>query len=73
VKRKIHGSAHRSRTEAFLHWVEENPTEIWPILEAEADKALRELEREHFRLAKTTSTSARRRARADELAEAVPF
>lgn len=32
VKKSITGSAKRSRTEAFLHWVEENPDEIQAIL-----------------------------------------
>lgn len=36
VKRGVRGSPHMSRTEAFLHWVEENPDEVLAIQDVRA-------------------------------------
>lgn len=50
VKREIHGSPRRSRTEAFLEWAEENPARVYEIQHAGHDKWLREMEREARKL-----------------------
>jgi hypothetical protein len=47
VRRQIKGSDRKSRTEAFLEWVEENPGEVYAIQEREADRELRRMIREH--------------------------
>ncbi len=56
VKRSIRGNRRLSRTEAFLHWAEENPDEVVSIQMMDADVAtermireLQELERQHAR------------------------
>lgn len=46
VKRHIRGTDRMSRTEAFLHWVEENPDEIYAVLSEQSEKELRRLLRE---------------------------
>src|SRR5436190_6590454 len=47
-----------SRTEAFLHWVEENPDEVLAIQEADAEKQFRKLLAEQARLERTQAKSA---------------
>lgn len=47
IKGKIRGNAKMSRTEAFLHYVEEHPHEQLEAIEHEAHRELRRLEREH--------------------------
>jgi hypothetical protein len=46
VKKTIHGSARRSRTEAFLEWCEANPAEVeriqWEDAERDVDRLVRE-------------------------------
>jgi len=59
VMRGIKGSPKMSRTEAFLHWVEENPDEVTAIL---ADK-----------LEQSDAEMARAQYAAAELEEEVPF
>lgn len=52
MKRTIHGSRNRTRTEAFLDWVHESPDEVWSIVNAHTEKKLEALERqerEHYR------------------------
>ena len=44
MKRGIKGSPKKSRTEAFLQYMEENPMEVLEILDSKADKLVRELE-----------------------------
>ena len=46
VKRDIHGSPRMSRTEAFLHYVEENDDEVWAIRGDEMDRELGDLSAE---------------------------
>lgn len=57
VAKNIKGGPRRSRTEAFLEWAEENPSEVHAILYSEADrdvaKLIREQEQIERRLAKT--------------------
>lgn len=43
VKRKIKGSARRSRTEEFLEWAQENPDEVLQEQQNQADEYLKEL------------------------------
>lgn len=66
VKRSIKPRPRMSRTEAFLHWAEENPDEVLKIQSDAGERAwmreLAELEREHKRLAK----AYRRRPKDDE-------
>src|SRR5262252_606133 len=50
VKRSIRGKPNMSRTEAFLHWVHENPEEVHAIQDADAEKAFRKLLAEQTRL-----------------------
>lgn len=45
VKRGIKGSDRKSRTEAFLEYVESHPDEQWEALEARTDDVIAELER----------------------------
>lgn len=61
VRRHIKGTDRKSRTEAFLEWAEENPSEVYVIQNQEAEKEIRKMVREH-----------NRSARAHDLAE-VPF
>jgi hypothetical protein len=43
VKRRIKGSARRTRTEEFLEWAQENPDEVLQQQQKEADNYLKEL------------------------------
>ncbi len=61
VRRRIKATDRKSRTEAFLHWAEENPSEVYAIQEHEAEREIRKMVAEH-----------NRGARALELQE-VPF
>ena len=76
VKKKIKGSARRSRTEAFLEWAEENPEEILAVQEVAAEKYLRGLMKEQREHGRTMRKAGRYSQSAEELAEllaAVPF
>jgi hypothetical protein len=74
VKRGVRGSPHMSRTEAFLHWVEENPDEVLAIQEADAEKQFRKLLAEQARLERTQARGPRGAVRrAETTLEAVPF
>lgn len=69
VKRQIKGSDRESRTEAFLHYAEENPDEVLAIIEERAQRELARLEREHVKEAR----SLRRRGVSSAELGAVPF
>jgi hypothetical protein len=43
VKKHIKGSPRKSRTEAFLQWSEENPGEVYDLLQHDADRYLAQL------------------------------
>jgi len=74
VKRTVRGNPRMSRTEAFLHWVEEHPDDVYAIQEAEAEKSLRKLLAEQTRLERAKAPQLRRAVRRAETAlEAVPF
>jgi hypothetical protein len=70
VKGKVRGGARRTRTEAFLEWVQEHPEDVLRLQEHETDREVAALVAEHH------ATSARLRKGQRhyvELAEAVPF
>jgi hypothetical protein len=52
VKAKVRARPGMSRAEAFLHWAEENPDEIWALREDLAERKLRALIREEQRAAR---------------------
>jgi len=52
VRRNIKGSDHRSRSEAFLEWAEENPGEIYAMQEQEAAREIKRLVNEYQREAR---------------------
>jgi hypothetical protein len=47
VERSIHGGPRRSRTEAFLEWVEENPDQAHAIMYEQAERDVARLIAEH--------------------------
>jgi len=49
VRRSIKGSDHRTRSEAFLEWAEENPGEIYAMQEQEAAREIKRLVKEYER------------------------
>ena len=49
VRRNIKGSDHRTRSEAFLEWAEENPGEIYAMQEQEAAREIKRLVKEYER------------------------
>jgi hypothetical protein len=61
----VKGSPRRTRTEAFLEWVEENPGEVYAMQSEQADRDLARLVAEHERAERLS----RRKARLSE----VPF
>lgn len=65
VRKHIKGTERKSRTEAFLEWAEENPGEVFSLMQHQADRELARLIAEQERLERQT-----RRAR---LAADVPF
>jgi hypothetical protein len=61
VRSKVRGSPGLSRTEAFTHWIEEHPDEVWRIHEEQAAAELARLLREQKRQSpRPVSTRARR-------------
>lgn len=48
VKRQIKGTARKSRTEAFLEWVEEHPAEEYAAIDDATDRAIAEMERRQW-------------------------
>lgn len=62
VRRHIKGTPRKSRTEAFLQWAEENPGEVFDIMQHDADRYLSQL------LAEQESLQRQQRRRG-----AVPF
>jgi hypothetical protein len=70
VRRSIRGSAHQSRTEAFLHYAEENPGEVIDAQEREAIRELTRLQREERDVRRQLKKT---RAYEHEALSAVPF
>lgn len=58
VRKHIKGAARKSRTEAFLQWAEENPGEVYDLMQHDADKYLAQLLAEEAR----TTRELRRRS-----------
>lgn len=69
VKHSIRGSSHRSRTEAFLHYAEEHPSEVLAVIDDRTDALIAELEARERSLSK----SLRRSAPAPRAYDDVPF
>lgn len=81
VKGRIKGTDWKTRTEAFLEWVQENQSEVFTIMEADTERYIRDLERQEQEMRaqmapsvyrKLTETQLRRRTRAAAPAP-VPF
>jgi hypothetical protein len=70
VKGKITGSARRTRTEAFLEWVQEHPEDVLRHQEHAADRDVAALVAEHHATAARLRKGKRHYV---ELADAVPF
>ncbi len=58
VRKHIKGTPRKSRTEAFLQWAEENPAEVYDLMQHDADKYLAQLLAEEAR----TTRELRRRS-----------
>lgn len=71
VRRHIRGSDRKSRTEAFLEWVEENPGEVYALQAVDAERELAKMIAEHER---TERLARKRGGRRGSVALAdVPF
>jgi hypothetical protein len=62
VKRGIKATPRMSRTEAFLHYAEENPDEVFDVLEEGAAAMIRELEKKEREAARALRRGPRRPA-----------
>ncbi|RYG88017.1 hypothetical protein EON77_01265 [bacterium] len=60
VKRGIKASPVMSRSEAFLHYAEEHPDEVFALLDAKTEREIRRLEHEHATASRAVHTGARR-------------
>lgn len=65
MRKHVKGGPRRTRTEAFLEWVEENPGEVYAMQGEQAERELAKLVAEHDR--------ATRLSRRKQLASDVPF
>jgi hypothetical protein len=75
VKARVRARPGMSRTETFLHWIEENPSEVWALREDLAEKRLRALiqeEKEAARALRKVGGRVSAKARRAALAPA-PF
>jgi hypothetical protein len=74
VKRGIKASPRMSRTEAFLHYAEENPADVLDSMDDKTDALIRELEAQHKEARRSLRRPAPRRPQysPEQLAE-VPF
>jgi hypothetical protein len=72
VGSRFKGTARRSRAEAFLEWAEENPGEVVALQQADADREIARLLREHGAMMKKSRMRKTKAEIAAELA-AVPF
>jgi hypothetical protein len=77
VKHKIKPGPRRTRTEAFYEWIAEHQAQVYEIQEADAVRALEQLEQEERRLSRALKKAGRYRKRSPEELEsmlaAVPF
>jgi hypothetical protein len=74
VKRGIKASPRMSRTEAFLHYAEENPDDVLAAVDDKTDALIRELEAQHRDARRSLRQAPPRRSTytPEQLAE-VPF
>lgn len=70
VRRHIKGTARKSRSEAFMQWAEENPGEVFALMQHSADRELAKLIAEQERAERELQRT--RRSRSARLAD-VPF
>lgn len=63
VRRTIHGSPKRSRTETFLQWVEENPDEVLTMRAELGDRAFQRELKEHLEHEKQIGRLLKRKGR----------
>lgn len=68
VRKTIHASPRMSRTEAFLHWAHEHPTEIQEMQAENSEKEFARLLREHTRQERETERARLVAARASKAA-----
>lgn len=76
VAKRIKASPRRTRTEAFLEWAEENPDEILAVQQADADKYLKDLQRQQREHGRAMRKAGRYEQSPEELERelaAVPF
>lgn len=78
VKGRIKAGPRRTRTEAFLEWVQENPSEVLAIQSSEAEADVARLIREHEKAERAAERRRKRgykltRAELEQLAAEVPF
>jgi hypothetical protein len=77
VKHRIKAGPRRTRTEAFLEWAAEHPSDVYQIQEADTERALDQLEKEERRMSKDVANADRYRKRSSkelaEMLDAVPF
>lgn len=76
VKGKLRARPRMTRTEAFLHWAEENPDDVHAIIYDQAERDVARLVAEQERIAKRLRKGRKAYADPDELAHAlagVPF
>jgi hypothetical protein len=66
VRKQIKGSPRKTRTEAFLEWAEENPGEVFEVMQHDADRYLAQLLAEQDQIQREQRGGRRRRS-------AVPF
>lgn len=59
VKKGIHATARRSRTEAFLEWAHDHPGRVYELLERDAVRHLEALERDERALAREMERGSR--------------
>jgi hypothetical protein len=74
VKRGIKASPRMSRTEAFLHYLEENPDDVLAAMDDKTDALIRELEAQHSEARRSLRRPPPRRPQyAPEQFAEVPF
>ena len=78
VKRSIRGDAHKSRTEAFLEYVEANPSEVVALQQQSADADVKRLLAEHAQLEREAAKRRRKtykptKCELEECLAEVPF
>jgi hypothetical protein len=73
VRRGIKATPRMTRTEAFLHYAEENPGEVLDVIEDKTDALIRDLERQHREASRVPRAVRRRSVDLSSQSEAAPF